>query len=179
MLIGLAGATAGASRFRTRHGRLGRFGRRDAASDVPSIGPADGKWVRDPNPLPSNDLPYGPFADEYIALEEPIYGGWSSPVRAGKSMDQTGGDAYTQYQFRIVSMTAQEVHIVEDEGQYYKETYYSYNYEMMKSIVVQQNVAGQSALYPLPSEWEAIDAEAMHEIIRSNPEARFYVPSAR
>lgn len=76
-------------------------------------------------------------------------------------------------------MTAQEVHVVEDEGQYYKETCYSYNYEMMKSIVVQQNVAGQSALYPLPSEWEAIDAEAMHEIIRSNPEARFYVPSAR
>ncbi len=177
LLIGLAGAIKGAPRFRTRH--LARFSRKDAALSLPSIGPADGKWVRDPNPLPSKDLPYGPFADEYIKLDEPIYGGWSSQIRAGDTMDQTMGDVYVQYRFRIVSMTAQEVHVVEDGGQYYKETYYSYNYEMMKSTVVQQNVAGKSALYPLPSEWEYIDAATMHEIIRSNPDAQFYVPSAR
>jgi hypothetical protein len=161
------------------------------AAVVPTIGPADGVWVTDyDNPLPSNALPYGPYAPHSVNLLSGDASRWQTAWTGDVNSPPDSVlqpepliDAQRQYQFRISGAEFDGGHntvrVVEADGKFYMSKFYKYTIEQRDAATVTaRNPTGPGVIAPgeyvfpnQPSDWKPSSYAEFSQLQNDHPDA--------
>ena len=148
-------------------------------------GPSGGFWVTDfDRPLANDKVPAGPYANSYIPMDPDVDGNTGPSTQAIPLIaDPANPDAIVatgqvQYRFRVVGATATTRQVVQENGEYYLSTYYSYRYEVQTTYRITNHIEpGLDMPYSAkPGSWESITYDDILALKRKYPDAIFYIP---
>ena len=148
-------------------------------------GPSGGFWVTDyDRPLANDKVPAGPYANSYIPMDPDVDGNTGPSTQAIPLIaDPANPDALVatgqvQYRFRVVGATATTRQVVQENGEYYLSTYYSYRYEVQATYRITNHIEpGLDMPYSAkPGSWESITYDDILALKRKYPDAIFYIP---